>query len=136
MGERTAIEWCDATVENQEVVEARIAALLKIPATVRGVSIEPLLSPVDLSAFRLPPCNGSSSVAKVVPGGGVASWPGSATWSLRSSPPGWPCSSSSSKSTAGWKPIRPSGPRIYACRSFRNESFQSSVFSFQSGTDN
>lgn len=40
--------WIGVTVENQECAEARIPALLQIPATVRFLSCEPLLGPLDL----------------------------------------------------------------------------------------
>lgn len=40
-----------ASVENQEQADKRIPELLKIPAACRGLSLEPLLGPVDLSNF-------------------------------------------------------------------------------------
>jgi protein gp37 len=40
--------WALATVENQEVVAPRLDALLKVPARIRGLSMEPLLGSVDL----------------------------------------------------------------------------------------
>ncbi len=40
--------WIIATVENQEWAEKRIPALLRLPAAVRGLSIEPMLGPIDL----------------------------------------------------------------------------------------
>ncbi|NBS69878.1 phage Gp37/Gp68 family protein [bacterium] len=43
--------WLGTTVENQEMADKRIPALLKIPAKVRFLSCEPLLGPVDLRAF-------------------------------------------------------------------------------------
>lgn len=39
------------SVENQEYADRRIPELLKIPATRRGLSCEPLLGPLDLSAY-------------------------------------------------------------------------------------
>lgn len=50
----TKIEWADAswwlgiTAENQKAADERIPILLQIPAAVRFVILEPLLSPVDL----------------------------------------------------------------------------------------
>jgi protein gp37 len=41
-------------VENQEMADKRIPALLKIPAKVRFLSCEPLLAPVDLLHIRAP----------------------------------------------------------------------------------
>lgn len=41
--------WIGTTVENQEMAEKRIPALLAIPAKVRFLSCEPLLGPVDLA---------------------------------------------------------------------------------------
>jgi protein gp37 len=40
--------WLGVTAENQEMADNRIPILLKIPAAKRFVSIEPMLSPVDL----------------------------------------------------------------------------------------
>ena len=43
--------WIGATVENQTWAEKRLPTLLKIPAKIRFLSCEPLLSNLDLSAF-------------------------------------------------------------------------------------
>jgi protein gp37 len=43
--------WIGTTVEDQARADERISDLLEIPATVRFLSCEPLLGPVDLSAF-------------------------------------------------------------------------------------
>lgn len=43
-----------ASVENQATADARIPALLRIPAARRGLSLEPLLGPVDLSKWLQP----------------------------------------------------------------------------------
>lgn len=40
--------WIGVSVENQEYADKRIPELLKIPAKVRFLSVEPLLGPVDL----------------------------------------------------------------------------------------
>jgi protein gp37 len=40
--------WLGVTAENQEQADKRIPVLLKIPARVRFVSVEPMLGPVDL----------------------------------------------------------------------------------------
>lgn len=40
--------WIGTTVENQEWADKRIPHLLKIPAKVRFLSVEPMLGPVDL----------------------------------------------------------------------------------------
>jgi protein gp37 len=40
--------WVGTSVENQEWAERRIPHLLKVPAKVRFLSVEPLLGPVDL----------------------------------------------------------------------------------------
>lgn len=42
--------WIGTSVENQEQADKRIPELLKIPARVRFLSMEPLLEPVNLSA--------------------------------------------------------------------------------------
>lgn len=41
--------WLGITAENQEMADLRIPILLQIPATVRFVSVEPMLGPVDLT---------------------------------------------------------------------------------------
>lgn len=43
--------WIGTSVENQETADERIPELLKIPATVRFLSCEPLLGPVDLTPW-------------------------------------------------------------------------------------
>lgn len=40
--------WAMTSVEDQETADRRIPELLKVPARVRGLSVEPLLGPVDL----------------------------------------------------------------------------------------
>lgn len=40
--------WMGVTVENQEMADKRIPELLKIPARIKWLSIEPLLGPIDL----------------------------------------------------------------------------------------
>jgi protein gp37 len=40
--------WAITTTENQEQADKRIPELLKIPAVVHGLSVEPMLGPVDL----------------------------------------------------------------------------------------
>lgn len=46
--------WFGTSVENQEAVDKRIPALLKIDAKVRFLSCEPLLGPVDLKGYIYP----------------------------------------------------------------------------------
>lgn len=48
-GTAPANVWIGTTVENQEMAEKRIPALVAVPARVRFLSCEPLLGPVDLS---------------------------------------------------------------------------------------
>lgn len=43
--------WLGVSVENQATADERIPHLLKIPAAVRFLSVEPLLGPVDLSSW-------------------------------------------------------------------------------------
>lgn len=47
-GEAPDNVWIGTTVENQEMADKRIPELLKIPARVRFLSVEPLLEPIDL----------------------------------------------------------------------------------------
>lgn len=49
--------WLGTSVENQEMADKRIPELLKIPAKVRFLSCEPLLSEIDLSMWL--PDNGA-----------------------------------------------------------------------------
>ncbi|MFG3585041.1 phage Gp37/Gp68 family protein [Streptomyces sp. NPDC047990] len=46
--------WIGTSVENQKYADLRIPALLDTPAAVRFLSCEPLLGPVDLSAWLTP----------------------------------------------------------------------------------
>ena len=43
--------WAMTSVENQDQAEKRIPKLLTVPAVVRGLSVEPLLGPVDLEQW-------------------------------------------------------------------------------------
>lgn len=43
--------WLGVSVENQEYADKRIPELLKIPARIRFLSLEPLLGPVDLRTY-------------------------------------------------------------------------------------
>lgn len=43
--------WIGVSVENQEMAYERIPLLLKIPAAIRFVSVEPMLGPVDLGNY-------------------------------------------------------------------------------------
>jgi len=45
--------WIGTSVENQQAADERIPHLLKIPATVRFLSMEPLLGPVDLQGVSI-----------------------------------------------------------------------------------
>lgn len=47
--------WFGVTAENQQRADERIPILLQIPATVRFVSVEPMLGPVDLTNFIIGP---------------------------------------------------------------------------------
>lgn len=44
--------WALATVESRETRDERIAALLKVPARIRGLSCEPLLGPLDIQWYE------------------------------------------------------------------------------------
>lgn len=43
--------WLGVTAENQKMADERIPILLSIPAAIRFVSLEPLLSNIDMSAY-------------------------------------------------------------------------------------
>lgn len=44
--------WLGVSVENQQMADNRIPALLKVPAKTRFLSVEPLLGPIDLTLIR------------------------------------------------------------------------------------
>lgn len=48
--------WLGVSVENQEYAEERIPFLLEAPASVRFLSCEPLLGPVDVRRYMWPTC--------------------------------------------------------------------------------
>lgn len=43
--------WAMTSVENQELAEKRVPILTRVPAVVRGLSVEPLIGAVDLSPW-------------------------------------------------------------------------------------
>lgn len=43
--------WVNVTAENQRMADKRIPLLLRTPAAIRGVSVEPMLEPVDLDRY-------------------------------------------------------------------------------------
>jgi len=45
--------WIGVSVENQKVADERIPLLLQIPATVRFISVEPMLGPIKLTSSGL-----------------------------------------------------------------------------------
>ena len=47
--------WLGTTTENQEEANRRIPHLVAIPAAVRFLSVEPMLEPVDVAAWLVPP---------------------------------------------------------------------------------
>lgn len=53
--------WVGASVEDQRRADERVPELIKVPAAVRFLSVEPLLEPVDLLKL-CPNCDGSGGV--------------------------------------------------------------------------
>jgi len=53
--------WLGVSIENQKTADQRIPVLLQIPAAVRFVSVEPMLSPVDLRSDELKWCDRTES---------------------------------------------------------------------------
>jgi protein gp37 len=52
--------WLLASVENQEMADLRIPQLLAVPAWIHGLSVEPLLGPVELTYYETcPDCDGA-----------------------------------------------------------------------------
>lgn len=84
--------WCGVSVENQVRAEERIPWLLRTPAAVRFLSIEPLLGPVDVS-----PWLATGQIHWVITGGesggpkdrrlveniGVVGWPARQVYALK-----------------------------------------------------
>jgi protein gp37 len=50
-GQPPANVWVLTTVENQECADLRVPLILKIPAVVRGLSVEPMLMEINLRPF-------------------------------------------------------------------------------------
>ncbi|RSS33778.1 DUF5131 family protein [Streptomyces sp. WAC08241] len=48
--------WLGVSVENQQWADIRIPALLDTPATIRWISAEPLLGPIDITDYTWKPC--------------------------------------------------------------------------------
>lgn len=61
--------WLGTTVENQECADERIPLLLKYPAARRFLSCEPLIAPVDLSAWTERRAKGLQKIDWVIAGG-------------------------------------------------------------------
>lgn len=57
--------WVGVTAENQEQADKRIPLLLQMPAAVRFVSVEPMLTPVDLSTYLPDPLDGGAHIPDV-----------------------------------------------------------------------
>lgn len=65
--------WLGVSVEDQQRADERIPWLLKTSATVRFLSCEPLLGPIDLWSARYQNPNGGLT-------GAVTTWPGGVQW--------------------------------------------------------
>lgn len=65
--------WIGVSVEDQQTADERIPWLLKTPAAVRFVSVEPMLELVDLWKADYPAPGGGKQ-------GAVTSWPGGLDW--------------------------------------------------------
>jgi len=64
--------WLGVTAENQEMADERIPTLLRIPAAGHFVSLEPMLSSIDLTPYLpCPTCGGGGEMG---PGSGDAAW--------------------------------------------------------------
>ena len=65
--------WLGVSVENQQYADERIPQLIKIPAKVQFLSVEPLLGPVKLDVCRHPQNHGAwpSEIHWVIAGGRI-----------------------------------------------------------------
>jgi protein gp37 len=62
--------WLGTTAENQEEADRRIPHLVAIPAALRFLSIEPMLEPVNVVPWLVPPCPGRKpSISWIIAGG-------------------------------------------------------------------
>lgn len=60
--------WVGTTVEDQQRADERIPHLLRVPAPVRFLSVEPMLEPVNLSPWLAPTVPGPSRIHWVIVG--------------------------------------------------------------------
>lgn len=60
--------WIGTTAENQEYADKRIPYLLRVPARVRFLSVEPMLEPIDLTAMPYRDSRGSNIYLNVLSG--------------------------------------------------------------------
>lgn len=63
--------WLGTSIENQAAVEQRIPLLLRTPAAVKFLSVEPLLAPIDLNPHLWPQCMGPREVHELAHDGGL-----------------------------------------------------------------
>jgi protein gp37 len=108
--------WLGVSVENQEAADRRIPELLRIPAKVRFLSVEPLLEPVDLRN-GLGLMGAPGDVDWVIVGGesGPKARPCNVEW-IRSIVK--QCAEASVKcfvKQMGRKPILPDGTTVWLC---------------------
>jgi protein gp37 len=62
--------WLGTTTENQEEANRRIPHLVAIPAAVRFLSVEPMLEPVDVAPWLVPPSHdGRAPISWIIVGG-------------------------------------------------------------------
>ena len=62
--------WLGATTENQEEANRRIPHLVAIPAAVSFLSVEPMLEPVDVASWLVPPLHdGRAPISWIIVGG-------------------------------------------------------------------
>lgn len=60
--------WALTTIENQDVAELRASYLVQVPASIRGVSAEPLLGPLSLAPWLNPIQRRGNSIDWVIAG--------------------------------------------------------------------
>jgi protein gp37 len=68
-GQPPANVWIGTSVENQAMADKRIPELLKIPARIRFLSVEPLLGPVDLHGLSTGGSIAGNRISWIIIGG-------------------------------------------------------------------
>lgn len=106
--------WLGVSVEDQAAANERIPLLLQTPASVRWVSAEPLLGPVDLTKVYGVPHNAPFNAVKNIDGGSVRCVDHAPGYCLADCPGRWPSLDwvvAGGESGTGARPMHPDWAR-------------------------